>query len=38
MLEGIFEHLACNNVEHEAGFDLTNSVSQTKMLLHAKEN
>jgi hypothetical protein len=38
MLEGIFDHLACNNVEHEAGFDLANSVGQTKMFLHAKEN
>jgi hypothetical protein len=38
VLESILDHLSCNVVEHEAGFDLANSVHQTKMFLHAREN
>jgi hypothetical protein len=38
VLEGVLDHLSCNVVEHEAGFDLANSVGQMKMFLRAKEN
>jgi hypothetical protein len=38
MLEGDLDHLLCSIVEHGVGFGLANSVSQTKMFLHAKEN
>jgi hypothetical protein len=38
MLESELDHLPCSIIEHEAGFDLANSVSQTKMYLYAKEN
>jgi hypothetical protein len=38
MFEGILDHLPCIIVEHEAGFGLANSISQTKMFLYAKEN
>jgi hypothetical protein len=38
MLEGVLEHLLCSIIEHEAGFNLANSVVQAKMFLHAKEN
>jgi hypothetical protein len=38
MLEGVLDHLSCNIIEHEVGSDLANSVGQTKMFLHAKEN
>jgi hypothetical protein len=38
MLEGILNHLPCNNVEHEADFSLANSISQAKIFLHVKGN
>jgi hypothetical protein len=38
VLEGILNHLACNIVEDEAGFILTNSFGQAIMFMHAKEN
>jgi hypothetical protein len=38
VLEGILDHLLYSIVEHKAGFSLDNSVGQTKMFMHAKEN
>jgi hypothetical protein len=38
MLEGILDHLPCNIVEHGAGVGHANSVGQTNMFLHGKEN
>jgi phytoene dehydrogenase-like protein len=38
MFEGILDHLLCSIVEHGVDFSLANSVSQTKMFMHAKEN
>jgi hypothetical protein len=37
-LDELHKENFCSVVEHEAGFDLSNSVGQTKMFLHAKEN
>jgi hypothetical protein len=38
MLEGVLDHLSCNIDEHGASFGLANSIGQTKMFLHGKEN
>jgi hypothetical protein len=38
MFEGVLDHLPYNIIEHGLGFGLTNSIGQTKMFLHAKEN
>jgi hypothetical protein len=38
VLEGVLDHLQCSIVEHGACFGLANSVGETKMFLHAKEN
>jgi hypothetical protein len=38
VLEGILDHLPWSIVKHGVGLGLANSVGQTKMFLHAKEN
>jgi hypothetical protein len=38
VLKSVLDHLTCSIVEHRAGFGLANSIGQTKMFMHIKEN
>jgi hypothetical protein len=38
VFEGIIDHLPCSVVEHGASFNVTNSIHQIKMFLHARHN
>jgi hypothetical protein len=38
VLEDALDHISRNIIEHRDGFGLTNSIDQTKMFLHSKEN